>query len=84
MKLTWHAHDAWCSWSWGPTPRSRTSTTGPASRGPPPRGRGSALWRQAHAVTPDPGIAVVAWLGYAAPRTSSSDVLTDVTSPTPG
>jgi len=49
-----------------------------------PRGRGSALWRQAHAVTPDPGIAVVAWLGYAAPRTSSSDVLTDVTSPTPG
>ncbi len=28
-------------------------------------------------MSPNPGLAVVAWLGYAAPKTFSSDVLTD-------
>ncbi|WP_344947129.1 alpha/beta hydrolase [Actinomadura miaoliensis] len=42
-----------------------------------PAGGARAVWEQAYKVTPDPDIAVVAWLGYAAPRTFSSDVLTD-------
>jgi hypothetical protein len=42
-----------------------------------PGGGARAVWQQAHTVTPDPGLAVMAWLGYAAPRMFSSDVLTD-------
>ncbi|MFI0350571.1 alpha/beta hydrolase [Actinomadura sp. 9N407] len=42
-----------------------------------PGGGARALYRQASTTGPPPGLAVVAWLGYAAPRTFSSDVLTD-------
>ncbi|MFF5261058.1 alpha/beta hydrolase [Actinomadura viridis] len=43
-----------------------------------PGGGAQALYGQARALDPRPGdLAVVAWLGYAAPRTLSGDVLTD-------
>ncbi|XNL80595.1 alpha/beta hydrolase family protein [Actinomadura madurae] len=42
-----------------------------------PGGGARAVYAQARSVSPDPGLAVVAWLGYPAPKTFSSDVLTD-------
>ncbi|TDD32113.1 hypothetical protein E1287_24050 [Actinomadura sp. KC06] len=42
-----------------------------------PGGGAHALYAQAAAGSPDPELAVVAWLGYAAPETFSNDVLTD-------
>ncbi|MQY08266.1 alpha/beta hydrolase [Actinomadura macrotermitis] len=42
-----------------------------------PGGGARALYRQAAATTPHPDLAVVAWLGYAAPKMLSSDVITD-------
>ncbi|WP_210747967.1 alpha/beta hydrolase [Actinomadura latina] len=42
-----------------------------------PGGGARAVYAQARSMSPDPGLAVVAWLGYAAPKTFSSDVLTD-------
>ncbi|TDD90471.1 hypothetical protein E1293_03570 [Actinomadura darangshiensis] len=42
-----------------------------------PGGGARAVYTQARSMSPDPGLAVVAWLGYAAPKTISSDVLTD-------
>ncbi|MBD2897266.1 hypothetical protein amrb99_62250 [Actinomadura sp. RB99] len=42
-----------------------------------PGGGARAVYARAHSLTADPGLAVVAWLGYAAPRTFSGDVLTD-------
>jgi hypothetical protein len=42
-----------------------------------PGGGARAVYAQARSTSPDPGLAVVAWLGYAAPKTFSSDVLTD-------
>ncbi len=42
-----------------------------------PGGGARSLYRQASGALPPAGLAVVAWLGYAAPRTFSSDVLTD-------
>ncbi|MFC6884030.1 MULTISPECIES: alpha/beta hydrolase [Actinomadura] len=42
-----------------------------------PGGGARAVYAQAQAVSPRPGLAVVAWLGYAAPKTFSSEVLTD-------
>ncbi|WP_243725649.1 alpha/beta hydrolase [Actinomadura rubrisoli] len=42
-----------------------------------PGGGARAVYAQAGSVSPRPGLAVVAWLGYAAPKTFSSDVLTD-------
>ncbi|GAA2584812.1 alpha/beta hydrolase [Actinomadura fulvescens] len=42
-----------------------------------PGGGARAIYDQAHKINPAPGLAVVAWLGYASPRTFSSDVLTD-------
>jgi hypothetical protein len=42
-----------------------------------PGGGARALYAQARSKSPNPGLAVVAWLGYAAPKTFSSDVLTD-------
>ncbi|KAB2346504.1 alpha/beta hydrolase [Actinomadura rudentiformis] len=42
-----------------------------------PGGGARAVYEQARKINPEPGLAVVAWLGYAAPRTFSSDVLTD-------
>ncbi|QKG21132.1 alpha/beta hydrolase [Actinomadura verrucosospora] len=42
-----------------------------------PGGGARAVYARAHAITADPGLAVVAWLGYAAPKTFSGDVLTD-------
>ncbi|WP_131732792.1 alpha/beta hydrolase [Actinomadura formosensis] len=42
-----------------------------------PGGGARAVYAQAGSMSPSPGLAVVAWLGYAAPKTFSSDVLTD-------
>ncbi|TMR38639.1 alpha/beta hydrolase [Actinomadura geliboluensis] len=42
-----------------------------------PGGGARAVYAQARSMAPDPELAVVAWLGYAAPKTFSSDVLTD-------
>ncbi|WP_084265194.1 alpha/beta hydrolase [Actinomadura macra] len=42
-----------------------------------PGGGARAVYAQAGSLTPRPGLAVVAWLGYASPKTFSSDVLTD-------
>ncbi|WP_433335798.1 alpha/beta hydrolase [Spirillospora sp. CA-294931] len=42
-----------------------------------PGGGAREVHREAHKITPTPELAVVAWLGYAAPKTFSSDVLTD-------
>ncbi|WP_433473336.1 alpha/beta hydrolase [Spirillospora sp. CA-142024] len=42
-----------------------------------PGGGARAVYTQARSMSPDPGLAVVAWLGYAAPKTFSGDVLTD-------
>ncbi|MFG2003102.1 alpha/beta hydrolase [Spirillospora sp. NPDC048911] len=42
-----------------------------------PGGGARAVYEQARKINPSPGLAVVAWLGYAAPKTFSSDVLTD-------
>ncbi|MEW2356803.1 alpha/beta hydrolase [Spirillospora sp. NPDC029432] len=42
-----------------------------------PGGGARALYREAARTEPGPDLAVVAWLGYAAPRTFSGDVLTD-------
>ncbi|NVI88771.1 alpha/beta hydrolase [Actinomadura sp. BRA 177] len=42
-----------------------------------PGGGARAVYAQARSMSPNPGLAVVAWLGYAAPKTFSSDVLTD-------
>ena len=42
-----------------------------------PGGGARAVYAQSRSMAPDPGLAVVAWLGYAAPKTFSSDVLTD-------
>ncbi|MDL4775073.1 alpha/beta hydrolase [Actinomadura xylanilytica] len=42
-----------------------------------PGGGARAVYTEASRITPRPGLAVVAWLGYAAPKTLSSDVLTD-------
>ncbi|MEU8121211.1 alpha/beta hydrolase [Spirillospora sp. NPDC049024] len=41
-----------------------------------PGGGARAVYAQARAASPEPGLAVVAWLGYAAPKTFSGDVLT--------
>lgn len=41
-----------------------------------PGGGARAVYQQARSQSPQPGLAVVAWLGYAAPKTFSSDVLT--------
>lgn len=41
-----------------------------------PGGGARAVYAQAHAKSPRPALAVVAWLGYASPKTFSSDVLT--------
>ncbi|TDC83457.1 alpha/beta hydrolase [Actinomadura sp. 7K507] len=41
-----------------------------------PGGGARAVYAQAASKSPQPDLAVVAWLGYAAPRTFSSDVLT--------
>ncbi|SNR93854.1 alpha/beta hydrolase [Actinomadura mexicana] len=41
-----------------------------------PGGGARAVYRQARSLSPEPGLAVVAWLGYAAPKTFSGDVLT--------
>lgn len=41
-----------------------------------PGGGARAVYQQARSLSPEPGLAVVAWLGYAAPKTFSSDVLT--------
>ncbi|MFA1545750.1 alpha/beta hydrolase [Actinomadura chokoriensis] len=40
-------------------------------------GGARAVYAQARSISPSPGLAVVAWLGYAAPKTFSSEVLTD-------
>ncbi|WP_131741702.1 alpha/beta hydrolase [Actinomadura roseirufa] len=42
-----------------------------------PGGGARAVYAQAASLSPRPGLAVVAWLGYAAPKTLSGDVLTD-------
>ncbi|MEU9017294.1 alpha/beta hydrolase [Actinomadura sp. NPDC048394] len=42
-----------------------------------PGGGARAVYARARSITADPGLAVVAWLGYAAPKTFSGDVLTD-------
>jgi hypothetical protein len=42
-----------------------------------PGGGARAVYAQARSMAPGSGLAVVAWLGYAAPKTFSSDVLTD-------
>ncbi|MGI5208093.1 alpha/beta hydrolase [Spirillospora sp. CA-108201] len=41
-----------------------------------PGGGARAVYQQARSLSPEPGLAVVAWLGYAAPKTFSSEVLT--------
>ncbi|RFU40951.1 hypothetical protein DZF91_14415 [Actinomadura logoneensis] len=42
-----------------------------------PGGGARAVYAEARRVSPGSGLAVVAWLGYASPKTFSSDVLTD-------
>ncbi|MFA1543988.1 alpha/beta hydrolase [Actinomadura monticuli] len=42
-----------------------------------PGGGARAVYAQARSLSPSPGLAVVAWLGYAAPKTFSGEVLTD-------
>ncbi|WP_242886792.1 alpha/beta hydrolase [Actinomadura litoris] len=62
-------------------PGADTTLTGFDDRGgkpwSTPGGGARAVLDQARAMTPRPGLAVVAWLGYAAPKTFSGDVLTD-------
>ncbi|MFD0684850.1 alpha/beta hydrolase [Actinomadura fibrosa] len=42
-----------------------------------PGGGARAVYAEAASLSPDPRLAVVAWLGYASPKTVSTDVLTD-------